>query len=483
MSAEAQTAPQPGRVVVVAPMPPEKSAYALARYSRSPDSVAQSLEWVRSHDSARFLESFYFEYGHASIADLGHAILCFEGVSELAAIEIEDEPLWDGQAKSSRYQDFAVGGFVTPPELEGADAEAYAHAAEALLEAYNRLHAQLAGHLTVKYPRPNVLAEGRYRRTIEARAYDVARYLLFLGISTNIGQVTSIRTLEKQMRRMAVSRYREPQELAEEMKRACAAPPGCVWDGAQSTEPLAPTLARHAEPDQFARESRDRLARWAAENLSLRSADVPDVDLAPRADPLDEIAATLLYPVVDLPYRAIVDAVSGWNRPRKREILDVALEGRERREELPRAFRSGYSYVFDIVCDIGAYRDLHRHRRCQQIRQNFTEALGAETPDLVGEFRIEKEYRAALDAAAAARQSLPPSARDYLLPFATRCRSLFKMDFAEAEYISRVRSSVKGHISYRRVAWQIRERILEREPDLGCLIQATPPEVEDPLTR
>ena len=27
----------------------------------------------------KFLESFYFQYGHASIADLGHATVCFEG--------------------------------------------------------------------------------------------------------------------------------------------------------------------------------------------------------------------------------------------------------------------------------------------------------------------------------------------------------------------------------------------------------------------
>ena len=75
---------------------------------------------MRTHDSAKFLESFYFQYGHASIADLGHIVLCFEGVSELAATEIEDEQLWDGQARSSRYQDFSRSGFVTPPELTGA---------------------------------------------------------------------------------------------------------------------------------------------------------------------------------------------------------------------------------------------------------------------------------------------------------------------------------------------------------------------------
>src|SRR3954465_15745164 len=105
------------RVLTVAPMPPEKLAYALARYSRSPDSITESVEWVRTHDSSRFLENFYFQYGHASNADLGHLVVCFEGISELAATEIEDEQLWDGQARSSRYQDFGSGGFISPPGL------------------------------------------------------------------------------------------------------------------------------------------------------------------------------------------------------------------------------------------------------------------------------------------------------------------------------------------------------------------------------
>jgi len=113
-------------------MPPEKLAYALARYSRSPDSIMESVEWVRTHDSSKFLESFYFQYGHASIADLGHLALCFEGTSEVAAIEIEDEQLWDGQARSSRYQDFSKSGFVTPPELDSAQAALYQAAGEQL---------------------------------------------------------------------------------------------------------------------------------------------------------------------------------------------------------------------------------------------------------------------------------------------------------------------------------------------------------------
>src|ERR1700760_3445611 len=128
--------PSRKRVLAVSPMPPEKSAYALARYSRSPDSIRESISWVRTHDSSKFLESFYFQYGHASIADLGHLAVCFEGVSELAATEIEDEQLWDGQARSSRYQDFTKSYPIVPPELSSEETALYLRACERLLEAY-----------------------------------------------------------------------------------------------------------------------------------------------------------------------------------------------------------------------------------------------------------------------------------------------------------------------------------------------------------
>jgi thymidylate synthase ThyX len=88
-----------------------------------------------------------------------------------------------------------------------------------------------------------------------------------------------------------------------------------------------------------------------------------------------------------------------------------------------------------------------------------------------------------MDNALATMQTLPEPAREYLLPFGAKSRFLFKMDFAEAEYISRVRSGVKGHFSYREIAWAMKQRIEEVAPDLGRLMQATPPTVEDPLKR
>ncbi|HEY7304964.1 MAG TPA: FAD-dependent thymidylate synthase [Bryobacteraceae bacterium] len=475
------------RVLTVAPMPPEKLAYALARYSRSPDSIRDSVEWVRSHDSARFLESFYFQYGHASIADLGHVTVCFEGISELAATEIEDEQLWDGQARSSRYQDFSKAGIIVPPELTVAEAAIYRSAADELVDAYRETQQRVFEYLQQRLPRPEDMKPDAYRRNLGARAFDVARYLLPFGIPTGVGQVTSIRTLEKQIARLKASEFQELREVAEELSRACAAPAECVWNSNAADEAIAPTLARHADADEYATHLRADLAEWAADHFpkaepGATPAHVPAVDLIQPSDHVADICATLIYPVSDRPYRELYETACEWSPARRQEVLTVALGRHTRRDELPRHFRSA-PYVFDFVMDIGAYRDLHRHRRCQQFRQQYTNRLGYETPEILAQCGGDSTFTCALQTVDHTVQQLPQPAAQYLLPLAARSRFLFKMDFAELEYISRLRSGVKGHFSYRKVAWEMKQTLARLDPMLGNLVNATPPWVEDPLKR
>ena len=314
------------RVLTVSPMPPEKCAYALARYSRSPDSIRESVEWVRTHDSAKFLESFYFQYGHASIADLGHVVMCFEGISELAATEVEDEQLWDGQARSSRYQDFSKSGFITPPEFDPAQAAVYQDAAGALLAGYNEIHTKIFDHLAEKLPPPESMKPDAYKRNLAARAFDVARYLLCFGIPTGVGQVTSIRTLERQIRRLKASEYQELRDLAGEIAEACAEQPACQWDSTNSSEALAPTLARHVDVDEHLVQSRVDLKLWATQNLGEYKHECSDpVDLLKPTDTMADIVATLLYPVTDRPFRLLYENACSWNFARKNEVIDVAL--------------------------------------------------------------------------------------------------------------------------------------------------------------
>ncbi len=471
------------RVITVAPLPPEKCAYALARYSRSPDSISESLEWVRNHDSSKFLDSFYFQYGHASIADLGHVVMCFEGVSELVATEVEDEQLWDGQARSSRYQDFSRSGFVIPPGLEGDSRALYERTAAGLLSEYQMLHGKMVEFLSEKHPRPDEMKVDAYQRNIAARAFDVARYLLFWGIPTGVGQVTSIRTLERQIRRLKSSPYEEARVLAAEIADACTRRPMCGMDESASHDPVAPTLAKYVEPDEHLIASKRDLTLWASQNLPARTMAEPDtVDLLQPSSVAADIAATLLYPVTDRPFRELYEWAAAASAAVRAEVMDVALQSRIRRDDLLSGFRGGL-YAFDIIMDIGAYRDLHRHRRCQQFRQAYRWELGFDMPQSLVEAGLQSHFEQAMATARDGFKRLPSPQAEYLMPFAARSRFLFKMDFAEAEYISRLRTGVKGHFSYRSIAWKMKQALDRLEPELGRLINATPPSVEDPLKR
>ena len=53
-------------------------------------------------------------------------------------------------------------------------------------------------------------------------------------------------------------------------------------------------------------------------------------------------------------------------------------------------------------------------------------------------------------------------------------RALFKMDAAQAVYISELRTGEGGHFSYRRIAWEMYEAFRERNPSLAALAHPTP---------
>jgi hypothetical protein len=65
---------------------PEIQAYAMAKYSRSSLSMKESLREISQQKAEKFLNTFYFQYGHRSIADLAHMALAIEKLSILAVV-------------------------------------------------------------------------------------------------------------------------------------------------------------------------------------------------------------------------------------------------------------------------------------------------------------------------------------------------------------------------------------------------------------
>jgi thymidylate synthase ThyX len=484
---------------------PEVQAYGMARYSRSALSMKESLKEINEQKAEKFLNTFYFQYGHRSIADLAHVALAIEKLSILAAIALVDEPRWDGQERSTRYQDFKKSGFHVPDLGGNAPVgRLYGDAARSLFTEYEVLSEGMWRYLAERTPCPAEMKPEAYERTLRARAFDISRYLLPLATNTSLGQIVNARTLEAQVARLLSHTHAEIRRLGELLKRAAREPAYNVnheaWRrlveeisardaalGERARQELlkevrvAPTLVKYADASAYEIRTGAELRQAAAELMA--GAPIASAQAVELLDdePLEiELAATLLYEHCHYPYRQVRQRVEALSEGQRQEIIGLGMRHRGKHDELLRAFSAGQGFRFDILMDIGGFRDMHRHRRCVQIGQGFTTAHGYDTPDEVigagAEVRqhyeqvMQRAAQAAAEVAAGLKAAGDAEAEEkaqYLIPLGYRKRTLFKMDFAEAVYIAELRTTPAGHMSYRRVAWGMYQEVARKYPALG----------------
>jgi thymidylate synthase ThyX len=480
----------PIEVFAVYGVEPEIQAYAMAKYSRSSLSMKESLREITAQKAEKFLNTFYFQYGHRSIADLAHIALAIERLSILAAIVVADEQRWDGQERSTRYQDFRKSGYYTPAfgngaREKGASSDAssaqtlYRETIECLFTTYEKVSQRTFEYLASITPRPAEMKADAYERTLRARAFDISRYLLPLSTNTSLGEIVNARTLENQVGHLLAQPHKEVRESMRALIAEVRTVSPEIADRAEQQllreVRVAPTLVKYADPNLYEIETRRELRQAAAELMQGAAIEpAPLVDLL-DSDPFElELATTLLYGHCHYSYRQLRQALEAAGETRRREIIELGLRHRGRHDEMLRPFSAGQQFRFDILMDIGGFRDMHRHRRCVQIMQDFSTAHGFDTPPEVESAGVRPDYEFAMKRAETAVHKLSATGGEeaaenaqYAIPLAFRKRTLFKMDFAEAVYISELRTTPAGHTSYRNVAYAMYEAVAAKYPALA----------------
>ncbi len=511
------------KVFAVNGVDPEQLAYGFARYSRSSSSFQETLDWMKeqSDRASNFLDTFYYQYGHASIGDMAMIPLCLEGISMIAAIEVEHEQLWSGQERSTRYQDFTKSGYVVPPELEEAIAqkEFYTQAVETALSNYNKLFSGIYHSLldTVKGT-ANADVDG-IKRTLKARAFDVARSLLPYAVKTSVGQITSARTLESQISRLLASRYGEVSAVARLMFAACSSQPFNPFSQKIATKladlsqdfseltvahPLAPTLAKYVGKDLQTEKlaaTMTEIARAKVQRLKATDTTATTVTLHRTiADPFVEAAATFIYRYSHISYGEALWLAEDMTHAERVEIYELAFAYRGKHDPVARELHGGYTMSFDILMDGKGMQDFFRHRNCIQIRQELTDTHGfmpaqewftlglpesiVQNPEIAEAIALyDSSMSASAKSYAHLAASVSPVTADYILPVGYRRRTLFKMTPAQATYMIETRSKSQGHYSYRKAAVQMWEEIQRVWPEIARHIRVTPFENGDFLTR
>lgn len=184
-------------------------------------------------------------------------------------------------------------------------------------------------------------------------------------------------------------------------------------------------------------------------------------DWDPEAE--TKIVAAALYAVTERPDAELL-AMARAMSPEKRARLMAAFVGdRANRRHKPGRPMERTAYRFDVKCDIGAFRDLQRHRMMTIEWQRYTTRLGYDLPEDIEELGLGDEWTGLMDDAGdlyeATRDRLGPDVAQYVVPFAYNVRFVMDMSPRQAFHLIELRSGAAGHPAYRSVAHRMHQAI------------------------
>jgi hypothetical protein len=182
------------------------------------------------------------------------------------------------------------------------------------------------------------------------------------------------------------------------------------------------------------------------------------------------VLAAILYPHTRYPLHQLRGIVAQITMNDRGKIFEEHFDKRRHRRDKPgRAFENVY-YTFDIIGNLGAYRDIHRHRILTQERQDFTTVHEYDTPKEIHEAGFKPDFDRCMARAAGLYDKIYrdfPGEAQYVVPFAYRTRWYMKMNLREAVHLCELRTMPQGHPDYRFIAQEIWRKIQEVHPALA----------------
>ncbi len=437
-----------------------------------------------------FYDRVLVGYGDDSVAQLGGAHIACEGISNVAVKILEDARIGIAPLeKSTRYVRFDQKDekgdylFFQEPEIMASQHRAaYLEVMNLLFETYSRQiepmnefvknslpieeiqlrHPQTGGQLSYQEAQQDERlkrwAETAYRSTVRSHTCDVLRSYLPAATLTNAGFFGDGQAFEYLLTKLYSHELTEAKELAVAMHRELNELIPSFVKRAQSSEYIAQTYsAARALTAQVMAESPVR----SAEPVTLIDYD---------AGGEEKIIAAILYPHSRHPIHQLRELVSRMPQDQRSTILDEYLKRRRHRRDKPgRALEQVY-YTFDILGNLGAYRDLQRHRILTQDRQDFTTVHGFDTPVEIKEAGFRSDFDRCMEKASQLYEKIHrdlPQEAQYVVPFAYKIRWTMKMNLREAVHIGELRTTPQGHPDYRFIAQEMWRKINDVHPTLA----------------
>jgi len=487
-----------GIVSVLRNLPPEITGALCSRASRASGSLFEVLlkEYIypivkgddarlatELEDTVRFLkehgfkhilnnqraQAFYSkwlsQYGDDSIAQITGTHVIVWGISQVAMKFIEDQRVGlEPIEKSTRYVNFGskVGGrylyYIPRPDLQrhGLLSE-YTRTMDHLFDTYVSLLDPLQNWLRDNFKESDSI--------LEKKAFDTLRGLLPMSTLGQVAFRGNAQSFEYLINRTARSPLGELRWFSREIK--------------VELDKEIPSLLLRVTDEK----SHDYQAYLAGRYRSVREflGDVPREGIGQAEvrlieyDPESEnkILAGVIFQQTHGTWSEALQKAQGLSDRDRHVLLERYLLNRSSRwQKVGRAFENAY-LRFEIVMDIGSYRDLHRHRMMTQERQSFTTMHGYSVPSELQQAGLATQYAEALDRADGLFKRLEPIDRDlaqYVVPLAYRMRFYQWQNFRQMFWETELRTVSQGHPDYRWIEQQKYKLVKEKFPLLASFI-------------
>lgn len=403
-----------------------------------------------------FLEKWGIDFGHASLKDADYVRFAIEGISQLATnpLEMPDPSLGAYQEKSTRYIPFGKKSVIIPPVLLHSPlGELVKENNNGLMESYEKWLEPVRQFLREEvFDKKQFNNDAVFNRTVNAKAFDILRYLLPQGLATSLGSTWPTRIAESHISFLMSHPLEEIRMIGNVLKK----------EGTKITS----GLLKHVGESAYFRDTlvdTDSLASdflFDAKGFHYYIGDknTPRVKLLRHTENLENILlASILFDHSDRPidFEEVYERAKQLNDSERDNILETYVGKRGPHDLMMRALTIG-SFTFQFIMDNGAWRDVKRHRVGTHLKPKITAEIGYAYPEFLEDARTLRPFKEEFDSLMVqtsevyrrVKEEFPHEA-PYIPAMAHYGASIYEFSPRQAQYVVELRTPPQGHHSYR----------------------------------
>lgn len=412
--------------------------------------------------SENFMRKWAVEYSHSSLKDSAYDRIAVENVSIRATKILEDSQQAAFQEKSTRYMDFSKDNFYIPESPFIYDE--HHNLLTRSMELYRIVLDRAIEHFKTKISRDDFKSEAAWIRTCKAKAFDEARYLLPTSTKTSLGVTMATRETERWLSKLLAAPEQEIRDLAIQIQEECVK--------------INPGLLKHVVPNEYLNQNNSKIANMIynlTKNIDTETPKNIPTELQVLTEDIENTILTHGLLSMGVVNRNKIESLDEQTFNKIVEDFEFFAD-RGTHDEMPKWTNAG-EMVYTFGIDIGAYRDIQRHRVGLQTVSDWNVDFGYTIPDLLNEEGMSDLRDLYIEHCENIKKVVGDLYKNdrfnaaYFLILGYNVFVTYTMNFRQVAYFIELRSGPSGHYSYRRLA-QDMFKLLEKEmPKLSKMIR------------